>query len=227
VRLVEQWRAIEADLPPDWRTVTLDVVPETAADRSRAGALLGPANPGRVGNALRVRVARGGGAVGPEGLRNLFGRFDQARVWCSLTLVDSTAAPGAAQAAAQSSPAVAATGADAPTVPLASQWDTLAATLPPDWSDLHAELRFDSTDWLNHASLLCAPLNPTKAGGIAFNFRAARRTGYGASPSMVRRCLERCDAERMRGTVTPLRVLSETRNVATQGPVWRVGGRSV
>jgi hypothetical protein len=44
---------------------------------------------------------------------------------------------------------------------------------------------------------------------------------------MVRRCLERLDAEQIRGDVAILRVLSESRHVATQGPVWRVGGRSV
>ena len=226
MRLVEQWRAVEAELPPDWRTVSLDVVPETASERPRAAALLGPANPGRVGNALRVRVARNGaGAIGPQGIQNLFGRLDQARVWCALSLVDSATA--AAAAAAPAPEPVSTAPAGAPMIPLASQWDTLVATLPPDWSDLQAELRVDSTDWLNRASLLCAPLNPTRAEGIAFTFRAARKAGYGASPSMVRRCLERCDAEGMRGTVVALRVLSETNNVATQGPVWRVGGRSV
>jgi len=225
VRLVEQWREIEAGLPPDWSGVVLDVVPETASEQVRAGGFLGPANPGRVGNALRVRVARNGaGAMAPEGIRNLFGRLDQARVWCGLSLVDSRTGPAVA---APTATTAAAAPADVPLVPLASQWDTLAATLPPDWSDLHGELRFDSTDWLNRASLLCAPLNPTKAEGIAFTFRAARLAGYGASASMVRRCLERCDAERMRGAVTALRVLSETNPVATQGPVWRVGGRSV
>jgi hypothetical protein len=44
---------------------------------------------------------------------------------------------------------------------------------------------------------------------------------------MVRRCLERCDAERIRGTVRILRALSDTHPVATQGPVWYVGGRTL
>jgi len=44
---------------------------------------------------------------------------------------------------------------------------------------------------------------------------------------MVRRCLERMDAERITGSVRVLTVLSDTNNVATQGPVWRVAGRSV
>jgi hypothetical protein len=216
VKLVEQWRRVEEELPAGWTAATLDVVPETASDRARAAALLGPANPGRVGEALRVRVARGGAAVGPEALRNLLGRLDEARIWCSLRLVESAVPAEPATAEAR----------DAETT-LAAGWDALVATLPPDWSDLYAELRLASTDYLPRAALLCAPLNPTRAPGTAFTFRAARRAGYGASPQMVRRCLERCDAERMRGAVVALRVLSETRNVATQGPVWRVGGRSV
>jgi hypothetical protein len=44
---------------------------------------------------------------------------------------------------------------------------------------------------------------------------------------MVRRCLERLDDEGVRGVVRVLRVLSDTKPVATQGPVWYVGGRAV
>ncbi len=57
-------------------------------------------------------------------------------------------------------------------------------------------------------------------------FRAARRRGYGGAPEMVRRCLERCDADGITGELRLLRVLSEARNVYTQGPVWHVGGRT-
>ena len=217
MKLVDQLRRIEEELPPDWTAATLDVVPETASERPRAAALVGPANPGRVGDALRVRIARGGGAIGPEGLRKLFRKLDEARVWCFLELVDVTVPERQPETAE----------APQPETSLAAGWDALVATLPPDWSDLHAELRLTSTDYLPRAALLCAPLNPTKAPGTAFAFRVARRAGYGASPAMTRRCFERCDAEAIRGVVVPLRVLSETRNVATQGPVWRVGGRSV
>jgi hypothetical protein len=224
VKLVEQWRLIERELPSGWAEATLDVVPEMASERPRAAALLGPANPGRFGEALRIRTRRGGGGVSPQGLRNLFGRLDEQRVWCSLRLVAAVAAETGDDAVAQ--PALA--EADAAERTLTESWDAVAATLPPDWSDLHAVLRLRSTDYLDRAALLCAPLNPTRTDDdVAFAFRAARRFGYGASPEMVRRCLERCDAERMRGDVVPLRVLSDTHNVATQGPVWRVGGRSV
>jgi hypothetical protein len=44
---------------------------------------------------------------------------------------------------------------------------------------------------------------------------------------MARRCLERMDAEGITGDVTVLHGLSDTDDVYTQGPVWRIGGRSV
>ena len=85
-----------------------------------------------------------------------------------------------------------------------------------------------STDWLERAALLLAPANPARYGGKpAFRFRAARRFGYGVSPEMLRRCLERLDEARIRGELRILRVLSDTELVATQGPVWYIEGRAV
>jgi hypothetical protein len=73
-----------------------------------------------------------------------------------------------------------------------------------------------------------APLNPARYGGeTGFRFRVARSFGYGASPEMTRRCLERIDEEGIRGSFRLLRVLADTYPNATQGPVWYVGGRSV
>jgi hypothetical protein len=43
----------------------------------------------------------------------------------------------------------------------------------------------------------------------------------------VRRCLERLDESNIRGVVRVLRALSDTHPVATQGPVWYVGGKAV
>ena len=51
--------------------------------------------------------------------------------------------------------------------------------------------------------------------------------GYGAAPTMARRCLERLDEEHITGALRFLRVLSATSHVATHGPVWREAGRSV
>jgi hypothetical protein len=44
---------------------------------------------------------------------------------------------------------------------------------------------------------------------------------------MVRRCLERMEAERITGTVSVLFGLSDADDAVTQGPVWRIDGRSV
>ena len=86
----------------------------------------------------------------------------------------------------------------------------------------------DKTSTEQSWSLLCAPLNPTREPGhVAFTFRCARRTGYGVSPQMARRCFERLDEDGIGGRVTVLRVLSDAHNVATQGAVWYVGGKAL
>jgi hypothetical protein len=111
---------------------------------------------------------------------------------------------------------------------LAGSWDTAAESLPPDWSDLYAEVELVSTDWLDRAALLMAPVNPARYGSEpGFRFRVARNFGYGASAAMTRRCLERVDDEQIRGELRILRVLSDTDPVSTQGPVWYVGGGPV
>jgi len=51
--------------------------------------------------------------------------------------------------------------------------------------------------------------------------------GYGVSPEMARRCLERCDAAGIEGGISVLRALSGSRHVATQGPVWLENGRTL
>jgi len=44
---------------------------------------------------------------------------------------------------------------------------------------------------------------------------------------MAARCFERCDDEGITGEVEILYVLSDTRPVATQGPVWKLEGRTI
>ena len=44
---------------------------------------------------------------------------------------------------------------------------------------------------------------------------------------MVARCLERCDADGIVGSVQVLRALSDTHPVLTQGPVWQISGQTV
>jgi hypothetical protein len=112
--------------------------------------------------------------------------------------------------------------------PLRGQWERALAQLPSDWSDIYAEVRFDSTDYVERAALLLAPVNPSRYGGpAALRFRCAHHFGYGVSPEMAARSFERCDEEGITGEVEILHALSDTYPVGTQGPVWLVGGRSV
>jgi len=211
--LAEQWRSIRADLPHDWGEVKLDVSTSQPDRRARAAALLGPASPGRVGDNLRVSVFRAGGGIGPDQAEKLFRKLDEERIrgTISLDAVDE-------RVERQEPPRAAA----------ADTWDLAAAVLPPDWSDLLAEVDLASSDHISRAALLLAPLNPSRVPGrSALRFRIARTFGYGASPQMTRRCLERLDAEGIPGRVTVLHVLSDTHNVATQGPVWRLAGKAV
>ena len=211
--LADQWRYIERGLPDTWADARLLLTLDGETDAERAGALLGPLNPGRSGRAIRFHSARRGAGPAPEQVRRLLRRLDSAGINGKLELVSS--------AEAEPQPEV-----RRPT--LVSSWAALAAGLPPDWSDIYAEIEIASTDFLERAALLVAPLNPARYGERpVFRFRAAHRFGYGASPGMVRRCLERLDEEGIRGSVRILRVLSDTKTVATQGPVWYVGGRAV
>jgi hypothetical protein len=111
---------------------------------------------------------------------------------------------------------------------LAAAWAAAVAALPPDWSDVYAELELTSTDHLERAALLMSPLNPARFGGRpGFRFRVARSFGYGAEPTMVRRCLERLDEAGIRGELRVVHALSDTEPWSTQGPVWYVGGKAV
>jgi hypothetical protein len=213
VRLVEQWTAIENGLDPRWvdARLLLTVADESRSDR--AAALLAPCTPGRAGRALRLVVARRGGGVGPEGIRRLLRRVDAEGIDGRLELV--------ASAEASREPTVSRRS-------LAEGWDAALALLPSDWSDLYCELDLTSTDDLERAALLTAPLNPARSSEAAgYRFRCASAIGYGASAGMVRRCLERLDEAGIRGVVRVVHALSDTHPVGTQGPVWHIGGRAV
>lgn len=211
--LVEQWRRIRSELPEDWGEAKLNVSVTRAEQRARAAALLGPAGPGRLGDDLRVSVFRQGGGIGPDQADKLFGKLDDERIRASVTLV--TVGERVERTPARREP-------------VAALWETALAELPADWSDLLCELQLTSSDHLARAALLTAPINPTRVPGrSAFRFRVAQSFGYGASPAMTRRCFERLDAEGIPATLTLLHVLSDTHNVATQGPVWRVAGKAV
>jgi hypothetical protein len=215
MRTVEQWAQIEEGLPPDWSEAQLTFVAEGSVED--AAAVLGPLQPGRVGDALRLHVPRADGGV--ERARNIFRRLDGRRIWGTLELI------GAIEDVV---PDLAAEGTALPRSSLAENWDAALAALPPDWSDILCVLELDSSDHLPRAALLGAPMNPSRVlGDIALQFRASGKQGYGVSPQMARRCFERMDAEGITGSIRVAYGLSETENAATQGPVWRLAGRSV
>jgi hypothetical protein len=211
--LVGQWQAIQRDLPEGWdeARIRLDLAEE--GDSERAAALLGPANPGRRGPVISFTVARGHWPS-PELTTRLLGLLDGERIKGELHVVTSTEAePAPAQTEQRA---------------FMAAWEDELAVLPSDWSDLYAQVELDSSDYLDRAALLLAPLNPSRYGDTAgFRFRAARQFGYGASGQMAQRCLERLDEEGVRGSIHVLWALSDTRPVQTQGPVWYSGGKSV
>lgn len=212
--LVDTWRKLGSELPADWRTAELRLVLRSREEADAAARLLGPAQPFRADpTSLRFAVARDGSAPSPAGIQRLLRRLDTQPVPGTLTLVESTAATAPPAAS---------------DVSLAGSWERALAELPADWSDVVAEIQLESSDYVERASLLCVPMNPRRDGRrSALRFRAASRFGYGASPEMVHRCLERCDDDGIRGRVTVLQALSDTRPVATQGPVWLQSGRTV
>jgi hypothetical protein len=214
VALVDQWQAIERDLPEGWGDARLRLTAAEEGQCDRAAALLGPAAPGRHGRVISFFAARRGAGPSPDLVERLLRRLDREGVEGDLELVGTDAAAEAL-----------ATG-ERPT--FVAGWEAELAVLPDDWSDLYAEVELGSSDYLERTALLLAPLNPARYGEKpGFRFRVARRFGYGASTEMARRCFERLDEEGTRGTVRVLRALSDTRPVQTQGPVWYVGGRSV
>jgi hypothetical protein len=231
--LVGEWRNLVQELPEEWADARLRLTIEDEGDCDRAATVLAPLNPGRRGKQIRFYTARRGAGPSPSHVERLLRRLDAERVTGELELV------GAGEAAPEPV---------AHRETLAATWDAAAQALPPDWSDLYAEVEFVSSDSLDRAALLMAPVNPAlvKAdarakparpdGGAAsgalgvkpgFRFRVARQFGYGASADMTRRCLERVDDEDIRGELRILRVLSDTDPVHTQGPVWYVEGRAV
>ena len=214
MRAAEQWAQIEQELPADWSETQLAFTPEGSV--AEAAAVLGPLQPGRVGSELRLHIERAEGGV--ERARNIFRALDRRRIWGTLSVVGSIR---------DVAPLVKASGSERPGS-LAEQWDAALAELPPDWSDVLCVLELDSSDHVPRAALLGAPLNPTRVHGeVALQFRASGKQGYGVSPQMARRCFERMDAETIAGSLRVVYGLSDTENAVTQGPVWRLAGKSV
>jgi hypothetical protein len=213
VALVEKWREIERELPQGWTEARLSLLMHGERYAERAVALLGPANPVRRGLRISLYTAQHGAGIGPKAVARLLSRVDEEGLSGELELISLVEGEAGL---AEEEPW------------LVDAWDALVAALPEDWSDLYVELTLHSSDYLQPAALATAPLNPARwLDTSAFRFRCARRFGYGASPKMVRRCMERLDERGIAGSLQILRALSDTKPVSTQGPVWYVGGRSV
>jgi hypothetical protein len=214
VALAGDFRSALRQLPEAWREARFILRfrdPETAG---RAAGVLGVLNPGRRGDTVRFSTSRGRGGHSPDVVASALRRLDQARIHGELELAGSNNGAVEAQPLARTS--------------LAAQWDEQVTSLPPDWSDVFAEISFRSSDDLERAALLLSPVNPTRFGSRpGFRFRVARTFGYGAAPEIVRRCLQRLDEVGIRAEVRILHALSDTKPVFTQGPVWYVGGKPV
>jgi len=213
--LATDWQALEAAFPAEWQEARASLVLEEARELDRSLALLAPLQPVRAGrDTIAVRIVRSGAGPGPEALRRGLARLDAERLHGRLSADASGSRPPTRAGPARKT--------------LAESWDEALAPLPADWSDLLGEIELDSSDYLEPGAIQLAPINPRRVGGdLRLQFRSARAFGFGASPGMVRRCLERCDAIGIRGRVHVVRALSDTQPVGTQGPVWQLDGRTV
>jgi len=211
MRLAEQWSELEPTLPLGWASARLALEPN-AQDCDRVERMVGGALRRTSPTRFELEVTR---SEEPFGLstnlfRRLLARLDEARVEGRMTVVSTELGEAARRPR------------------LANEWDRLVARLPGDWSHLAAEVELDSSDFIERGALLLAPANPARFDrDRKITFRAARRVGYGVAAEMARRALARLDEEGITGRLRILRVVSDDRPVATQGPVWRVGGRSV
>jgi hypothetical protein len=212
VALVADFRSAVQQLSENWAQASFVARFDDERHAREAGSRLTSLAPGRHGEVLRFSLERGAGPSVDHAARALR-RVDAARLGGALELVAALEGEPAPPAARPK---------------LAEAWDREVACLPPDWSDVYAQIDFTSTDYLERAALLMAPTNPARFDDHpGFRFRVASHFGYGTAAVMVRRCLERLDEEDIRGQVRILHALSETRPWATQGPVWHVGGRNV
>jgi hypothetical protein len=218
VTLGERLREILSLLPDDWSEARLVLTVADDEQADRAAVILAPLAPGRSGNTFRLTVSSGGGgAPSPDAVRRVLDRLEQEGIDGRLSLPGTAAFQLSPQADRE------------PRTALASVWDGIEASLPPDWSELQLEVEIASSDDVDRAALALGPLNPFLHDGVppAFRFRAARQFGYGAAPEVVRRMLARLDEQGIAGALRVLRAQSSTAPVLTQGSVWREGGRAV
>lgn len=209
--VAQQWNAIGSKLPEGWSRAQLRLELRDREAADSAAAMLGPAGPYRAApTVLVVDVARDGTSTSPDNLTRLLRNVPSG----TLSLSGSQAAAKPVETRAHTA--------------LTASWDAAVAGLPADWSELYAEIELTSTDYVERASVLCIQCNPRRDGQrAALRFRAARQKGYGVAAEMARRCFERCDEAGITGSVSILRVVSGSRHVGTQGPVWLADGKTL
>ncbi len=217
VNLTDRFELIHGRLPRGWTQLPIKLVLADPADADRVATVLSPLSPGRSADGFALRVfAPGQGAPGVSAVRR------------ALAQLDGEAIRGRLLAEEATDPEVRPVDVPEPASAMVTRWDAIATALPPAWSDVLVELELDSSGNIDHAALLLGPVNPLlQSGSKAFHFRVARSFGYGASPGMTRRTFERLDEQGVNGSLKVIRVMSDSQPVATQGPVWRIGGRSV
>ena len=111
---------------------------------------------------------------------------------------------------------------------LAAAWNDLISRLPEDWSDLLVEVELRPEESYEIVASIVSPLNPERfVGRPAFRFRVGHTFGYGAAASTVNRYLHLLDERGVRGRLRPLNLLAQRRPLETQGPVWKIRGRSL
>jgi hypothetical protein len=77
VALADQWEDLEAELGADWADARVRLSFSDPATAARAFAQLGPVNPGRSGDELRLFVVRRGTGVHANGVRRALQRLDR------------------------------------------------------------------------------------------------------------------------------------------------------
>lgn len=217
MQLAERFDLLCARLPRGWTQLPLRLVLTNVAQTDRAASVLGPLSPGRASDGFDLRAyATGQGTPTVASVRRALAQLDAEGIEGRL-ITEEASDPGVRAAEAPRAAPI-----------LESQWNTLVDDLPPFWSDALLELELSSTGDIDRAALLLGPVNPLlQPSGRAFQFRTAKTFGYGASTGMTRRVLQRLDDQGVGGSLRVVRVMSDSQPVATQGPVWRIGGRSV
>jgi hypothetical protein len=86
-------------------------------------------------------------------------------------------------------------------VPLADDFQAMVAALPPDWTQLEADLRIDDEDRYIDAATLLSQINamPYSKHDWHFRLRSAREFGHAAAPESLHGTLALLDDEGITG----------------------------